>query len=401
MTATDQTEWDGAGTFDEASKNANGQADDGPIIGLSLDAFLDRAANRVTEWTVDGLIESGGLFVMGGHPKTLKTWATVQLGMAACVGGEWMGRKVRQGAFMLVTAEGTETMHAERLHQFVAAIWPSIPPEDRERFHIVWREGVSLDDEASLALVKRQAAVLAERYGNVTVAIDPLRDYLVNGASENDSAAIGVLKEHLRTWLEKAEVGTLSLGLLHHTTKASGNSSDSRSHSGSGAIFAMTDTSIIWRRTDEAYKAYEASHRDNGDDDGDDEMEEEPPLGGSSSGNGATITVAERVHGYAKFEGRSFAPLTLKWELDPISGLVVPEGQIAYRATLAAALAYVRRHPRATTRDIAKPIGVHPNTVRRALTEYMESHPGELLSEPGPTRHGGLLWTTPDPEMGL
>ena len=47
------------------------------------------------EYLVDGLL-APGLYILGGSPKVGKSWMALQLCLAVCGGGAFLGRKTKQ-----------------------------------------------------------------------------------------------------------------------------------------------------------------------------------------------------------------------------------------------------------------------------------------------------------------
>jgi hypothetical protein len=73
--------------------------------------------NEKMNWMVDGLLTTGGLSIIAGAPKSGKSTIIRQLGKAIAQGGEFLGRKCKQGSVLYLALEEQRALLSEQLRQ--------------------------------------------------------------------------------------------------------------------------------------------------------------------------------------------------------------------------------------------------------------------------------------------
>lgn len=152
------------------------------------------------EWLVDGLVPMRTITLFSGDGGTGKSLLALQLATAVTTGGTWLGRSVRQGRAIVLSAEDDE----DELHRRLSDVLRSTGGRYEELAGLTLR---SLAGEDALLAVETQLALMhtelfselerrASDEGPALVIIDTLAD--VYPANENDRAKvrqfIGILR---------------------------------------------------------------------------------------------------------------------------------------------------------------------------------------------------------------
>lgn len=192
-----------------------------------------------TPWLAEGLCKRGGTLVVGGEPKTGKSWVLTELSMAVATGGRVFGE--------FGTGEPTRVayFYAEDLgedvqaHLRALAVGRGMSPDDAVRNMHVQPRGKFLDvlRDEDVALV----VASCRRIGEVgLVCIEPLRD--VHSAEENESDGMIAVMRRLRVIGEL--LGGATVAVAHHLTKAADGKRGGNALRGSGAIRGSLDSGI-------------------------------------------------------------------------------------------------------------------------------------------------------------
>lgn len=193
-----------------------------------------------TPWLVQGLITRGATAVIGGEPKTAKTWSGTEIAIAVATGTPAFGEfSTERGRVAYFYAEDLDKQVRNRLRALLAgralgvdALGDRLHAQPRGRF-------VDLTSDESLALV----VASCRRLGKLDlVLLDPLRD--LHSGEEDKSDAMREVMRRLRLL---GELVGCTIAVVHHTAKASADSKKRRPGQrlrGSGAIHGSVDCGI-------------------------------------------------------------------------------------------------------------------------------------------------------------
>lgn len=207
-----------------------------PLFGDAVELLGAEFASST--WLVDGLLTRGGVSLVGGEPKTFKTW----LGLEACVAVATSTRMCGEffaaaGVAAYFFAEDMGRQVRNRLRALLAGANRSL---FTGRLHLCPRgKFLDITKDEDLALLVASCRLL----GKIDLLVlDPLRD--VSSAAEDKSDEMSPVMRRLRV---VAELLGCTVMVVHHTAKASLDTSKRRPGQrlrGSGAIHGATDSGI-------------------------------------------------------------------------------------------------------------------------------------------------------------
>lgn len=167
------------------------------------------------EWLVDGLIPDHTVTMLSGDGGTGKSLLALQLACAAATGGWWIGRRVKAGRAIYLSAEDDE----DELHRRLADIMRAERGQLADLEHLTIRSLagedalLAVDTHVALAasslLEELEAAAKAERDLRVIV-LDTLAD--LYPANENDRAKVRQFIGILRGLAIRLRIAVLLLG---------------------------------------------------------------------------------------------------------------------------------------------------------------------------------------------
>lgn len=192
-------------------------------------AFIDRPP---IVQIVQDLITDASLTVLSGAGGSGKTWAMLDMGACVAMGKEWLGRKVTQGAVLVIDEESG----ARRLHDRVGMVLRAHEANNDTPFFYTCLNGFVLSGEN--AEVSAAAITdLVRAFDARLVIVDALTDIAL-GLDENDAAQMAQVMKPLRMVVEATGAAVV---VLHHTNKNGGTR-------GSTNIPALADLSMVLSR---------------------------------------------------------------------------------------------------------------------------------------------------------
>lgn len=192
-----------------------------------------------TLWLVRGLLTEGGIGMIGGEPKTFKTWLGTEIALAVATGtsacGEFETGPPRRVAYFYAEDFGRAVRN--RMRALIAGRGLGDAPanlyaQPRGRF-------LDLLRDEDLALIVASVRKLG---GVDLLVLDPLRDLHSGEEDKSDS-----MSEVMRRLRAIETVGQCTVLGVHHTSKASADSSRRRPGQrlrGSGAIHGSVDSGV-------------------------------------------------------------------------------------------------------------------------------------------------------------
>lgn len=182
-----------------------------PNLGLRIRPLADLLAQDFPplKFWVDGLIAEGHLVMLGGRPKSGKSWLTLQLAQAIDQGFSFLGRDTRRGRVLLIALEDGQ----RRVNQRANIIrWR--PDNASVCFEIAHFNGDGKTVDIGPGL--KQLEAVAADYD--LVIVDTLIATLNGRANENDNASMGAVVNELA---RIAHTTNAAVVVVHHTGKGS------------------------------------------------------------------------------------------------------------------------------------------------------------------------------------
>lgn len=204
----------------ELASQGIGVAEQAPEpIAFACAAELANRTFPPTPWLVRGILTQRALFVVGGEPKTTKTWAALELGMAIATGTKAFGEFGAVGEpapVALFLAEDSEQATRNRLRALASSRGMSVEKACRRIYH---RNLTALDITKDDDLARLVVGVRELPEQPAAIVLDPLRD--LHRADENDSTAMSRVMHALRAL--RSVLGC-AVVFVHHAAKASESS---------------------------------------------------------------------------------------------------------------------------------------------------------------------------------
>jgi len=319
---------------------------------VHMDTLMAELVNaKPTPFILDRMVVQGGLNLMGGHPKTGKSLAALQMGAAYAAGQDFLGLKSWTGGipiFLYLTQEGSRAEMLKRL-QRVEAAFPGV--SNSGRFRISFLNPLLFDKAGYEAMTKALDEVVSEFSAMPTplsmwLCIDPMRDAMRPEWDENEAKDMANVKNWCRALL--TQYPDLTISLIHHLRKSAQGDTGAEL-AGSGATWGMADSITVWK------------------------------------GKHTTIrtTMFERIVMSGTFFSttRGEEPAARAWVFDPVSGMMEKQGSgvvedaesgevAAYAKGWKGILDFVRDTDRlgASVGEVAEALGMKPDSVRATLS---------------------------------
>lgn len=189
-----------------------------------------------TPWLVRGLMTQGGVGVIGGEPKTFKTWLATEIAIAVASGDSAFGEfKAEKGKVAYFYSEDMETSIQNRLRSLCkkrGTVPTDLYCQPRGR-------DLDLCNDESLALL---VASLRKIEGLKLLILDPFRD--VHSAAEDSSDEMSKVMRRLRVLSTVLGCAVL---FVHHTSKSGADTSTRRPGQllrGSSAVHGGIDNGL-------------------------------------------------------------------------------------------------------------------------------------------------------------
>jgi hypothetical protein len=240
-----EREWADAVTLARADiERAMGRRQDaqGPIDFMDAEALLSTDFGP-TPWLVDGICTEQAVMVIGGEPKTAKTWAALEMAIAVATDTPAFGEfKVRnpdkRGAWMFLCEDNPRSVQ-RRVRSIVQGRGPVLAGWGK-RLHVKALGSMHIDDVGSLA--RYVATVRQSPIKPALVAFDPLRDlHAHNEDSSTEMQGVYSALRALRTVLQ------CSVVFVHHAGKATADGEKRRGGQklrGSSALHGAVDAGL-------------------------------------------------------------------------------------------------------------------------------------------------------------
>lgn len=200
---------------------------------------IDQLPETNPGWLIEGVIGEGGATVLGGPPKHLKSWLTLELAVSVASGQPFLGeyQVTRPGPVLVYDAENHKGHVRRRLEGICSArgVDPSTLP-----IRII-DERLMLDDPTHIPKLERTITELKP----VLLILDPL--VRLHRGNENNSQAMSAVLGELSALKLKH---LLAMVLVHHTRKRNGGKQAPTGAElrGSSELYAWYDSGLIVAR---------------------------------------------------------------------------------------------------------------------------------------------------------
>lgn len=189
-------------------------------------------------WLIEGLWGASSVGLVGGAPKSLKTWTSLEMAVSVATGTPCLGRyPVReQGRALLYLAEDSLPRVKERLTALANRRSLALDALD---VHVITTPSMRLDLARDQIRLLKTARLLKPRI----LVLDPL--VRLHRLNENDAADVSALLSYLRDLQRELD---LAVVLVHHAKKgASSVYQAGQGLRGSGDFHAWSDSAIYLR----------------------------------------------------------------------------------------------------------------------------------------------------------
>ncbi|MGH7340043.1 MAG: AAA family ATPase [Candidatus Rokuibacteriota bacterium] len=193
-----------------------------------------------TGWLVEGLWAAQAVGVIGGAPKSCKTWLALDLAVSVASSTAALGRFVvaESGPVLLYAAEDAPEHVQLRLQGVAAARGLDLRAL---QIRLILAPSLRLDTARDRARLRK---TLDEERPRLLV-LDPL--VRLHQADENSAAEMSSLLGELRALQREYELAVL---LVHHLRKNAPRAPDGQALRGSGDLHAWGDSNLYIRRRD-------------------------------------------------------------------------------------------------------------------------------------------------------
>lgn len=169
---------------------------------------------------VEGLLHVGSKAVIGGEPKTNKTWLVLDLALSIASGTKFLGRETAQSGVIFMDFEVQSCFFQNRAWMVYQGKGLTIPPKD---FHYWGLRGKCYDPDRLLNILEERLSKMT----NVRCLIaDPVYK-LQGGVDENNNSQV---TELLKTLEQFSERTGCALIFTHHYSKSGSSGDQGRSH---------------------------------------------------------------------------------------------------------------------------------------------------------------------------
>jgi len=185
-------------------------------------------------WLVETLWADGGVGVIGGTPKSCKSWLGLELATAVATGTPVFGeyRVPQPGPTLVFLAEDDLACVRDRLDSLASHRGLSLDDLD---VHVITAPTVRIDIEHDLRRLAKTVSIIEPRF----LLLDPF--VRLHQVDENNASDISQLLGHLRTLQRHYDTAVC---VVHHTRKSSSRQQRGQALRGSGDLHAWGDSNL-------------------------------------------------------------------------------------------------------------------------------------------------------------
>jgi len=190
-------------------------------------------------WLIEGLWAEEGVGIVGGAPKSLKTWLALEMALSVASGKSALDTYPvpRAGPVLVFAAEDAPEMIRSRLEGLAIRSGVNLA---RVPLHLILASRLRLDTDVDQARLRDAVA----HYQPRLLVLDPF--VRVHTIDENSAMEVSRILAYLRTLQREHHVAVV---VVHHARKAgAGMSQAGLSLRGSGDFYAWGDSTLVLRR---------------------------------------------------------------------------------------------------------------------------------------------------------
>jgi hypothetical protein len=182
-----------------------------PRLSRPAPEFLAATADQdEVEYDIDQLLLAQAVAILGGEPKSLKSWVAASMGLAIATGVSCLGfAPTKRGQVLIVQEESRSADYARRIRWLARG--HGLDPSGLAELHIASQAGVLLDDHAGQASLVAEIGRLSPRL----VVLDPL--VRMHSADEDRAREMRPVLRFIRRLQAEHGCGIL---VVHHMGKA-------------------------------------------------------------------------------------------------------------------------------------------------------------------------------------
>lgn len=189
-------------------------------------------------WMIEGLWIDNGVGIIGGEPKSFKTFAALSLAVAVSSGKPCFGHYAvhRSGPVLLYAAEDSLSMVRERIQGIAKKMDTDFSKLD---INVITTKKLRIDSEID----RKKMEVTIGEIQPVLLILDPF--VRLHGIDENSSGEVAKILSWLR---DLQRQNNLNVAMVHHARKRAGNERPGQSLRGSSELHAWGDSNLYLRR---------------------------------------------------------------------------------------------------------------------------------------------------------
>jgi RecA-family ATPase len=192
------------------------------------------------QWLVDGLVPDNSFIVLGGAPKTCKSWMALDIGMSIglrepCFSGSDFSVQCQRSVLFIMLEDAASNIYG-RVRAIGRSKGVGIEALKTAPLYFRFNRELDLGDSTQ---IRTMANRIKESIPNLgLIVIDPFRNS--HTMDENDSTAIRQLTDNIR---DLRDLTGASVLITHHLRKMSKQDKDNPGFAlrGSGAIYGAVD----------------------------------------------------------------------------------------------------------------------------------------------------------------
>ena len=185
-------------------------------------------------WLIESLWADSGVGVIGGTPKSFKSWLGLEIACAVASGTDCLGRLgvPRAGPTLVYLAEDDLSEVRIRLEHLARSKGLSLEELD---VHVICAPTLRLDLERDLKRLAKTVGLIKPRF----LLLDPF--VRLHRTDENNASDISYILGHLRTLQRHYDTAVC---VVHHTRKSSSSGQRGQALRGSGDLHAWGDSNL-------------------------------------------------------------------------------------------------------------------------------------------------------------
>jgi DNA-binding transcriptional ArsR family regulator len=208
-------------------------------------------AKRQLAWLIEGLWSRGAVGILGGEPKSCKTFLALEVAVAVATGSACLGTYPvpRAGRVLLYAAEDSLIDVRRRLEGLCSRT--GTPLEDLE-VHVITEPVLRVDLEED----RRRLQEAVKRIRPSLVILDPF--VRLHRVDENVSAQVVPLLAFLRELQRDHDTAVL---VVHHARKGAGRARQGQALRGTSEFHGWGDSNLYLRRSGDHLLVLDVEHR--------------------------------------------------------------------------------------------------------------------------------------------